>query len=114
MFKKAENRDAQKNKSNWAVWVGDTINFSSKLSDSATGNMILVAENILSDFLSPPELSQYLISSCGCHAGNNVKLWQERNDLRENFGMKIFEFKNKWCEVHRQVYWDNVSIIINK
>lgn len=114
LVKKVGTRDTQEKKFNWAVWVGKPVSFSSKLSDVATSNTILATENVVSDFSIPPELNQYLILSCGCPHGTKVNLWQERSDLKDKFGMKIFELKSRWCDVHGQAYLDSALKIINK
>jgi len=98
---------------NWAVWAGKPVNISAKLSDSARDDTILVTDGVFKD-ISIPKFYDYLVLSCGCPSGIKEELWEEREELEEEFGTVIWELKSRWCDKHGEIYLNNVLELIKE
>ena len=120
LVKKIGARNTQDKKYNWAVWAGEPINISAKLSDMSEGDTVLVTDDVFQDFSTPKELRDYLILSCGCDGKGNctekgpVVLWEEKPELEPEFSTKIWKLKSKWCDIHGEEYINEVLKIINE
>lgn len=117
LVKKIGQRNVKDRQYNWAVWVGKPINVSSKLSDIANADSILITNDIYTDLSQPPSLERYLKYSCGCDGeGNRVGskvLWKEKEELNSEFNSKIWLLKSKWCRIHGEDTINNVLDVIN-
>ena len=114
LVKKIGLRNSEGQKYNWAVWAGTPVNISSKLSDLANPDTILVTDDCHNELTIPSSLKKYLILSCGCPQGTPVDLWSEKIELTQKFDTKIWELKSRWCDIHGKEYINKVLEIINR
>lgn len=108
LVKRIGKRSTDKQKRNWAVWVGSPVSLSSKLCSATKPDTVLVTSDIYWEINAHQELKDHLIMSCGHKRGRGREkgepryLWDDiepsKVGLNKEVNRKMYQLEQRWCE----------------